>query len=522
MLDPHDRLVFLDALRPPEGYVLDAAIGTSFSLDLMALLVAPLSFAMMDRSDSGAALADPIALLESLRRYAERIVVFCQAGRITTSARQHLLFTYLEPIVIEVQAPDPLGVFHPKCWVLRYVPGAGAPSSAIRYRVLVMSRNLTFDRSWDTVVALEGELTNRTNAFRRMNPLGDFLAALPSLAVAGPVADTVRELVGRVEYEVRRTQLRVNGPFEEDSLAIAPLGLPSYRGNPFTTDADRWLVMAPFLSESTLTGLVRTPGRHVLISRPDALADVSAGTLSRFAQVFAVDEGLADPDLAPVADAESEESEAPAAGVAESEPERVVAPPADEEPTGLHAKLFVAERGTEAVVWTGSANATSAAIPASRRGGRNVELLVQLRGKRREVGIDRFLSSKERGSFAGFLRPWSTPVPPSAEETARRKLEADLESWRQALVAGDLRLTAIPAGDGFDLTLRGHITAPPNNVAVVCWPATVAQTLAQPVTAAGLDDGIVFRAITGAAVVRFMSFEVSGAVDGVRGPSDSS
>ena len=27
------------------------------------------------------------------------------------------------------------------------------------YRVLCMSRNMTFDRSWDTLLSLEGELT---------------------------------------------------------------------------------------------------------------------------------------------------------------------------------------------------------------------------------------------------------------------------------------------------------------------------------------------------------------------------
>lgn len=45
MLDPYDRRHLMEILRPPEGYSLDFAIGTTFSLDLLALMTAPLSFA---------------------------------------------------------------------------------------------------------------------------------------------------------------------------------------------------------------------------------------------------------------------------------------------------------------------------------------------------------------------------------------------------------------------------------------------------------------------------------------------
>jgi hypothetical protein len=41
MLDPHDRASLYEALRPPAGYDLDCAVGTSFTLDLEALLTAP-------------------------------------------------------------------------------------------------------------------------------------------------------------------------------------------------------------------------------------------------------------------------------------------------------------------------------------------------------------------------------------------------------------------------------------------------------------------------------------------------
>ena len=38
MLEPTNRLMLVDALRPPEGHTLDVAVGTTFTLDLDALL----------------------------------------------------------------------------------------------------------------------------------------------------------------------------------------------------------------------------------------------------------------------------------------------------------------------------------------------------------------------------------------------------------------------------------------------------------------------------------------------------
>ena len=44
MLEPQERRQLLDSLRPPSGYSLDFAVGTTYSLDLLALLTAPLAF----------------------------------------------------------------------------------------------------------------------------------------------------------------------------------------------------------------------------------------------------------------------------------------------------------------------------------------------------------------------------------------------------------------------------------------------------------------------------------------------
>ena len=72
MLEPGQRRLFMDTLRPPAGYVLDCAVGTTFTLDLMTLLSVPLAFTLRDAQDhDGQLVSDPLSLLEGARRYAD-------------------------------------------------------------------------------------------------------------------------------------------------------------------------------------------------------------------------------------------------------------------------------------------------------------------------------------------------------------------------------------------------------------------------------------------------------------------
>src|SRR5256885_8111105 len=115
MLEPRERQHLMETLRPPPGYELDRAVGTTYSLDLLALLTAPLAFTIFEwEGVDGGPGPDPLALLETMRRYAGRVNVFCQAGRISVPKNRQLLFSYLENSVFEVSTRKPNGSFHPK------------------------------------------------------------------------------------------------------------------------------------------------------------------------------------------------------------------------------------------------------------------------------------------------------------------------------------------------------------------------------------------------------------------------
>jgi hypothetical protein len=366
MLEPHTRTLLFDTLRPPENYSLDCGIATTYTLDLLALLTAPVAFSLFEADDHRELLkANSLTLLESLRRYADRLTVFTQAGLIALPKAQFPQFEFLERVVVECR-PDVKGaLFHPKVFVLRFV----GPADAVCYRFACLSRNLTFDRSWDTVLTLEGALTDRRNAFAANHPLADFVAALPSLCVR-PVDETVRKRIAQLESEVRRVAFEA--PDGIESFRFHPMGLAGTRSRPFDEVPGRMLAISPFVSKAGLERIFEDREGSMLVSREESLAECEyrAPEIKRYYVMRDV--------------VETEESAA-----------------TEEEPSsnrGLHAKCYVAEAGSKAHIWTGSANATAAGFNG------NVEFLVELVAPKSKFGIDA-LFERENGktSFADML-----------------------------------------------------------------------------------------------------------------------
>lgn len=408
MLDPQERALLLEGLRPPVGYRLDRAIGTTYSLDLMALLTAPLAFTFFDWEDQdGKPATDPVALLESIRRNADRIHLFCQTGEIKLPPPNQRLMAYLERMVVPVQvaanASGVGGIFHPKIWLLRYVAD-GAP---VCYRFICATRNLTFDRSWDIVLCVDGVLADRTNAISASRPLGDFIEALPGFAVR-PMNDEARADVVKLAEEVKR--VRFEWPDNVEEATFWPLGIEGYRKSPFKNDrrkGSRLLVVSPFLSASFLRDLVR--GREegcTLVSRPDQLASMPADLLEVFGSTFT----LASRTIDPEEDREVQELTNLA---------------------GLHAKLFIADEGWNSRLLVGSANATSAAFE------RNVEFSVELYGKRKDFGIDAVLGEADgKKGLRPLLESWQmSDHVPTEEEAISEALDKELGELRR-LISG--------------------------------------------------------------------------------------
>ena len=358
MLQPANRLTLIDAMRPPVAFRLESAMAVTFTLDLRALLAAPAAMALTESAgiaaDGGS--YEPIELLHALRSHANKITVFSQVGEIALPASRRV-FAFLERAVVPVDAPRG-GVVHPKVWVLRYEAVGQPPDSPPRHqrlRVLIASRNLTFDASWDTVVRLDEA---RDAAGALLGPVGELFEGLLGAAV-GTVSPDHEDRVRSLSVALGTTRFAL--PAGVDDLRTHVLGL-SRTPSPLPAAAERSLIISPFVSDDFFTR-VRPAPVDELVSRPESLDLLGPGAFAKVTQVYTFDDGSAlDPD------AEQERS-------SPDDPGRPL--------VGLHAKVFAFEDEGRARLFLGSANATGAAF------NNNVEVLVELVGPATVLGIDR-------------------------------------------------------------------------------------------------------------------------------------
>jgi len=411
MLNPNDRSLYTAALTPPPGMVFDEAIATTFSLDPATLLTIPVHLALLGRGSRHEQTGDAITLLEALRRVMERVTVYAQRGRLQAPDRPHVLYALLEASVVEVMAPRG-GSFHPKLWLLRFKDPTGESSPLLR--LLVLSRNLTADRSWDLSLHLEGSPRGRYWAENR--ELGELLASLPGLAKDPMVSPGRRDQASRLADEVRRAPWEPPPGFERIRFHV--LGL---RRRPWSPpESNRMAVISPFCTDEALAKLCQnSKNPAILISRPDTLAELKGETRAKFQQCLHLDEA-----------AETEDGE-------DQEADRGA------DTLGLHAKAYIFQRAWETHLFVGSANATTKAILTAR----NIEVLAELVGRRGKVGgIEKLLGPEGLGELLQeFQEADSHPV-----DELRQAAEAALERARRALAAATLRLHCTPAEE-FDL-----------------------------------------------------------------------
>ena len=486
MLSPKDRTLLLEALRPPPGSRLDIAVSTTYSLDLMALLVAPLAFTFFDwEGEDGQPTRDPNALLEAIRRHVDRIHVFCQAGQIAVPNTYQQLFSYLEPSVHEVRAPRKGGVFHPKVWVLRYVADGESP----KYRLLCASRNLTFDRSWDTLLVLDGVAGKK--AIKTNEPLTRFVRALPGLSVQG-LEKTAKQSITVLADEIGRVEFEL--PEGIESIDFWPLGLPGDAVIwPFPKHADRGLVISPFLAEGALDQL-NVAKSQTLISRVDSLAAINPDHLAGY-ENYALSDG-ADFETEDEADAEASTDE-------------------NDVLSGLHAKIFAFDTDGLGRVWTGSANATNAAFHS------NVEFLVEMRGPSKTMGVEAILNPQEKG--ISVLRDLLVPFTPGEKEIidqVKHKLDQMLMMLRRYVVDLEIELHAeMVDEDHYDLRLSptSDPVRPECEFELYCWPLTLKQDAGTPHFDSGDDESLLCSSLSFEGLTTFFAFEGRVTLEGKTG-----
>jgi hypothetical protein len=353
-----DRLDYSQILAPPAGYETVFAVGTTYSLDLDALIGACIALGLSESTDS--ALKDnPLYLLEALRKTSDKLIIFCEAGQIKAPGISNKLHLLLEKMVVEIVMQKAKS-FHPKLWLVKY-------ENAVKdtlYRCVVLSRNLTFDRSWDVSVCIEGKPFSEANS-DKTKPLSDFLIALTKLLNRQVIDKIKKKSLLSLGTELLNAEFRLESKIFTD-FSFCPVGISGYG------KAQSWLfksynemlIISPFLSSNIVSEFnahaLTSQQPNTLITRKTELAKIKPEAVSKF-NLFVMKDMVID----------GEESLSEGNNDAKQSQD-------------IHAKLYLKTKYSDSELFMGSLNATHSAFNG------NIEFMFKLVGKRRNLNVEAF------------------------------------------------------------------------------------------------------------------------------------
>lgn len=373
MLDfKKNRLDYGKLLNPPEGFRMERAVATTYSLDLTAFLSIPVAL-FYNKNMDGKISENRMDIFDAIQKTSETITIYCQRGKIKQPENINRLFSFLEDSVVEILPDEAFKSFHPKLWIVRYKN----QQKEILYRVIVLSRNLTFDRSWDVAFCTEGFVSKSIN--KKATALSDLVTHLIQFGDFNNSVSFINDL--------RKTDFQISKPFNE--YGFHPMGFDIYK-NPLHNQ--KWqdlIIVSPFLHKDTLKTLkANTSGNRYLFSRKEELDKIHLDDLKAFTS-YSFSQNIIDGE-----DFENVQEEA------------------DDEPLkqNLHAKIYIGTNEQGQTKWyLGSANCSQPAMSA------NHEFLIGLNSADNLVSVANMLDvllskDKEYMVFEEYNRTAKEPV----------------------------------------------------------------------------------------------------------------
>ena len=372
MLNPNnDRLDYGQVLAPPVNYKLDFAIGTTYSLDLDALVGACIALGLAEETDSDL-MKNPVCLLEALRATGDKVALFCEGGQIHLPGNVTSLYILLEKMVFPVTTAKRKGVakypsFHPKFWLIRYVD----EKNNYLYRVVVLSRNLTFDRSWDVTFCMDGKKKSTETA--KNNPVGDFITYLIKQLPETDYAAEKQKKMKSVIRELKNVEFSLDSK-EFTDFDFIPFGIGSQYGSDqkplYTLLEDSFheaFIMSPFLSSGVIKNFNERSkwmehAEYVLITRASELGKLKPSDCSNF-EIYTMKDAVVDGE-----------------GLISEET-------SDIQKQDIHAKIYMLRKGSDSSLYLGSLNASHNALHG------NVEFMIKLHSKNRYLNLTKMKES---------------------------------------------------------------------------------------------------------------------------------
>lgn len=394
MLKPsEDRCDYGHLLAPPEGFETLFAVGTTYSLDLDALTGISLALGLSETMD-GSMRNNPVCLLEALRKTADKVALFCEGGQIKAPAKATPLYILLEKMVFEVNLANKKS-FHPKVWVVKY----GNKRSEAIFRFVVLSRNLTFDRSWDVVFSMDGIPKEKTQS--SAVPLADFVQYLAGKVRSdGKYAAAKKGKILNFSKELQTIAFSTGD--EHFAFQFCPVGVPGKNGGLYDVESAELfgpcqdlLILTPFLSEGIICKLAKSkfqnPSR-TLITRKTELYKLKPATADNF-EIFTMKDSVVDGEDALQTDALNKSRQ------------------------DLHAKVYLETRYSDSNLYLGSLNASCNACSG------NVEFMIRLMAKRRYLNAEALKKDLFCGDADGKENPFERAILPEGEEPPEEEAE---------------------------------------------------------------------------------------------------
>lgn len=383
--DHWDGLPFLDVLRPEQGWHVEGAILSTYSLDMVALVAAMLALAGLDDDQGSGSKVDFANAYEQMR---EKLCVLVQAGRITWPKKLPSLMGILDRFIQEVHQDENQGSWHPKIALIKYGSESGENS---KWRLWIGSRNLSQTMSWEAGLVLYSSIEGLGQKIPGIADLGMALAKMAGLKSLN--AD-------RVFRELQQITWQAPGDIQVESIQfLLPGSRRSYPDEP--SGIHKLVVVSPFCDATTINELGGWGDEHTeryLLSTIPEIAKLN----------HRVGKPLVPFEMHLLILEAPEENEFLVGSAEISVDERESNDDEEMVERELHAKLLFAEHARGYTLWLGSANAT-------RRGwlGPNYEIVAHLT-----------VSQKIAEGFWAFLE---LAKPISLQELPEPKIEDSVE-----------------------------------------------------------------------------------------------
>jgi len=214
-------------------------------------------------------------------------------------------------------------------------------------KVIILSKNLTFDRSFDIAIEMCSPIGNRQT--KKNQPFIDMLDF-----VAPNASKEKKKIINKIKEDLlKANKFELDELFEE--FELLPYGINSGFDMP-NTDYSDIVVVSPFLNSYTVKKLTEKAKRKILVTRKDALTNK---IIDLFDEVYVVKDAVISNEF--------------------TENDKAM-----EQKQDIHAKMYFVSSYNGNYLYIGSANASELAF------GKNVEFLLKLKYAKHKISYDTF------------------------------------------------------------------------------------------------------------------------------------